>query len=75
MTSRLPLLSGREAARAFERAGYEYHHHSGSHVILYHRNGRHLSIPDHCEPGRGTLRKLVRQAGLSPGQFMELLAS
>ena len=69
---RLPLLSGREAARVFEKAGFEYHHHTGSHMIYYHPGGRHLSIPDHRELGRGILRKLVRQAGLSPREFDEL---
>ena len=71
--AQVPLLSGREAARAFERAGYDYHHHTGSHMIYYRPGGRHLSIPDHRELGRGILRKLIRQAGLSVEEFVELL--
>ena len=73
MTSRLPSLSGREAARGFEQAGFLYHHHTGSHMIYYHTTGRHLSIPDHRELGRGLLRKLIRQAGLSPAEFLRLI--
>jgi predicted RNA binding protein YcfA (HicA-like mRNA interferase family) len=42
--------------------------------MIYFResDGRHLSIPDHRELGRGILRKLVRQAGLTPEEFAEL---
>ena len=71
--AQVPRLSGREAARAFEHIGYTSHHHTGSHMIYYPPDGRHLSIPDHRELGRGILRKLIRQAGLSVGGFVELL--
>ncbi len=39
--------------------------------MIYFRDsdGRHLSIPDHRELGRGILRKLMRQAGLTPDEF------
>jgi len=71
---RLPLLSGREAARVFERAGFRFDHQRGSHMIYYRdEDGRHLSIPDHHELGRGLLRKLIKQAGLTPEEFLRLL--
>lgn len=70
---RLPLLSGREAARVFERAGFVFDHQRGSHMIYYRESdGRHLSIPDHRELGRGLLRKLIKQAGLTPVEFNRL---
>ena len=70
---RMPLLSGREAARVFERAGFVFDHQRGSHMIYYREaDGRHLSIPDHRQLGRGILRKLIRQAGLTPEQFVRL---
>ncbi|HYB74809.1 MAG TPA: type II toxin-antitoxin system HicA family toxin [Candidatus Sulfotelmatobacter sp.] len=68
----LPILSGREAARAFEKLGFTYHHHSGSHMIYYHPSGRHLSIPDHRELKRGLLRKLIRDAGITVETFLTL---
>jgi len=70
---RLPQVSGREAARIFERAGFVFDHQRGSHMIYYREaGGRHLSIPDHRELGRGLLRKLIKQAGLAPEEFARL---
>ncbi len=70
---RLPLISGREAARIFERAGFHFDHQRGSHMIYYREeDGRHLSIPDHRELGRGLLSKLIKQANLTPEEFLRL---
>jgi predicted RNA binding protein YcfA (HicA-like mRNA interferase family) len=70
---RLPLVSGRDAARVFERAGFVFDHQRGSHMIYYREaDGRHLSIPDHRELGRGLLRKLIKQAGFTPEEFVRL---
>lgn len=69
----LPVISGREAAKAFEKMGFIFHHQKGSHMILYHPNGRHLSIPDHKELDRGTLRALIRGAGVTVEEFVALL--
>ncbi len=70
---RLPVLSGREAARAFEKGDFVYDHHTGSHMIYYQPDGRHLSIPDHRELDRGTLRALIRKASLTVEDFLKLL--
>jgi len=69
----LPVISGREAVKAFEKAGFRFHHQRGSHIILYHANGRHLSVPDHKELDRGTLRALIRGAGITVEDFAKLL--
>jgi predicted RNA binding protein YcfA (HicA-like mRNA interferase family) len=71
--AKLPLISGREAAKTFEKAGFIYDHHTGSHMIYYHPDGHHLSIPDHRELDRGTLRRLIRDAGLTREEFLRLL--
>jgi predicted RNA binding protein YcfA (HicA-like mRNA interferase family) len=72
---KLPVVSGRDAVRAFERYGYEVHHQTGSHIILRRREApyRRLTVPDHHEIARGTLRSLIREAGLSVEAFCELL--
>jgi predicted RNA binding protein YcfA (HicA-like mRNA interferase family) len=72
---KLPLISGREAVRAFRKIGYEIDHQTGSHIILRHREPpyRRLSIPDHEELAKGTLRALIRQAGLTAEEFIDLL--
>jgi len=72
---KLPVVSGKEAVRAFEKAGYVFDHQSGSHIILRRPEppNRRLSIPNHKEIAKGTLRKLLRDAGLTVESFVELL--
>jgi predicted RNA binding protein YcfA (HicA-like mRNA interferase family) len=72
MTS-LPIISGREALKAFAKIGFTFHRQKGSHMILYHANGRHLSVPDHKELDRGTLRALIRGSGITVEEFLGLL--
>lgn len=71
---RLPVISGRELIRVFERAGWEVSRREGSHVILT-RAGMPvtLSVPDHREVRRGTLRSLIRKAGMTVDEFALLL--
>ncbi len=70
--SRQPVCSGAEAMKAFRKIGYELDHQTGSHMIVRHASGRRLSIPNHRELAKGTLRALIREAGLTPDQFRAL---
>jgi len=75
MGAKLPLLSGREVVRAFERDGWETARQRGSHIILVKAGSMAtLSVPDHREVARGTLRGLIREAGLTVEEF-SMLAS
>jgi predicted RNA binding protein YcfA (HicA-like mRNA interferase family) len=69
----LPVLSGREFVRVMEKLGYVLDHMRGSHMILVHPSRSRLSVPDHRELGRGLLRALIRDAGLSRDEFLELM--
>ena len=70
----LPVLSGREVARAFGRAGWQLARQRGSHMILVKDDHiATLSVPDHKEIARGTLRGLVRASGLTVDEFVKLL--
>ena len=71
---RLPVISGREAVHAFERAGWKVSRREGSHIIMS-KAGMPvtLSVPDHQEVRRGTLRSLIRNAGMSVEEFILLL--
>ena len=73
--SRLPVVSGREAVRAFERIGYVVDRQRGSHIQLRHPGppNRRLTVPDHKELARGLLRSLIRDAGLTVDEFVALL--
>ena len=72
---KLPSISGREVVKAFQRLGYEIDHQTGSHIILRHVKPpyRRLTVPSHKEVAKGTLRALIRQAGLTVKEFLELL--
>lgn len=69
----LPVVSGSEAVRRFERAGWFIARTRGSHVILAHPVARaRLSVPQHRELDRGLLRALIRLAGLTIEEFVSL---
>ena len=73
--TRLPVVSGRDIVRAMEKIGYELDRQRGSHMVLRQALPpfRRLTIPDHKEVAKGTLRAILRQAGLSVEQFIALL--
>ena len=69
----LPIISGDQFVKAMRKIGYNWDHTEGSHMILLHPSGRRLSVPRHPELGRGLLRALIRDAGLSREEFVNLL--
>jgi len=75
--SKLPVASGREAIKAFEKLGYVKLRQRGSHVRLLHKSNptRHkpLSIPLHPSLGSGLLRRLIRDSGISVEEFKHCL--
>ena len=64
---RLPVASGAGVVKAFVRAGWRVDRQKGSHVVAS------LSVPQHSELAPGTLRALIRAAGLSVEEFTALL--
>jgi predicted RNA binding protein YcfA (HicA-like mRNA interferase family) len=71
---KLGNISGKEAARAFEKAGWQRIGQVGSHLVLSKPNLRvNLSIPQHRELATGTLRALIRNAGMTVDEFTGLL--
>jgi predicted RNA binding protein YcfA (HicA-like mRNA interferase family) len=71
MGSVLPVLSGREVVSVFESFGWEFARQSSSHMILVKAGEiATLSVPDHREVAKGTLRSLIRTAGLTVGEFI-----
>jgi predicted RNA binding protein YcfA (HicA-like mRNA interferase family) len=72
---RLGNISGKDAAKAFEKAGWLARGQAGSHLMLTKAGIRaNLSIPLHSELSIGTLRSLIRAAGLTVDEFLELLS-
>ncbi len=70
--ARLPVISGDEFVSLMRKIGYVWDHTEGSHMILLHATGRRLSVPRQRELGRGLLRSLIRDAGLTREEFMRL---
>ena len=73
---RLRRVSGRETVQALERLGFEQARQRGSHVILKKRVAEGdvgCVVPLHRELAVGTLRSILRQAGVTPDEFMEAL--
>jgi predicted RNA binding protein YcfA (HicA-like mRNA interferase family) len=72
--TRLPVVSGRDFVRAMSKLGFIQDRQKGSHLILFRADPpTTLSVPDHRELDRGTLRSLLRQADVSPAELAELL--
>ena len=70
----LPVISGRDAVRAFEKAGWIVARQRGSHIVLIKPGVPvNLSIPDHRQLDRGLLRGQIRKAGMTVDEFVTLL--
>lgn len=71
--AKLPILSGREIVKIFEGLGWEKSRQSGSHIVMV-KPGHFatLSIPDHKEVAAGTLRSLIKAAGMTSDEFLRL---
>jgi predicted RNA binding protein YcfA (HicA-like mRNA interferase family) len=68
----VPVLRPREVVRIFQKFGWSVVRQSGSHLILT-KPGHiaTLSVPNHTEVARGTLRALISKAGLTIEEFVE----
>jgi len=71
----LPMLPAHRVIRVLEKAGFEVQRQTGSHVRLKHVDGRVVTVPAHGSQdiGRGLLRKILRDADITPTDFLALL--
>jgi predicted RNA binding protein YcfA (HicA-like mRNA interferase family) len=70
----LANISGKEAMKAFAKAGWQTVGQVGSHLVMTKPGQRaNLSIPQHRELSVGTLRALIRSAGMGVDDFLKLL--
>ncbi len=67
----LPVLSGQEVVRVFESFGWDVSRQRGSHIVMT-KEGElvTLSVPNHKEIAKGTLRSLIRAANLTVDEFV-----
>jgi predicted RNA binding protein YcfA (HicA-like mRNA interferase family) len=73
--NKLPVVSGKDVCKAMGKIGYSADHQTGSHIILRHSNPpfRRLTVPNHREIAKGTLRAIIKQAGLNVQEFCRLV--
>jgi predicted RNA binding protein YcfA (HicA-like mRNA interferase family) len=71
---KLPVISGRECVKALEKTGFYFKRQEGSHIVMRRDDPfAQVVVPNHKELDRGTLRVVIRQAGLSSNEFLKLL--
>jgi len=74
---KLPRLSGRRVVAALESLGFVRVRSRGSHVVMARSTpdtGRAVCVVQlHDEVAVGTLRGVLRQAGVSPDEFIAAL--
>jgi len=76
MHQKLPVLSGREVIKILKKVGFSPVRQKGSHIVLSKTDSkqrRGLVVPDHKEIDKGTLLEIIRQAGLTRQEFLQLL--
>ncbi|MFW6194863.1 MAG: type II toxin-antitoxin system HicA family toxin [Halobacteriota archaeon] len=72
--SKLPVVSGEKAIKAFTKAGWRFDRQTGSHVILRKEGSPvTLSVPLHKEIKKGLLRSLIKDAGMTVEEFLKYL--
>lgn len=73
---KLPIISGKDAVKAFGKLGYVTVRQTGSHIRMKHQSDSSknpLSIPTHKVIGKGLLRKLLRDAEITIDDLYNLL--
>jgi len=72
--TKLPRISGRDCVSALLKLGFQLKRQHGSQIILRRDVPfAQVVVPDHSELDTGTLRSILRQAGISPSEFSALL--
>lgn len=73
--SKLPVVSGKQTCKILEKIGFLVDHQTGSHIVLRNKRPpyRRLTIPNHKEIAKGTLRAIIRQAGITVEEFVKLM--
>ena len=64
--SKLPIISARDLLKILHKIGYDVDHQTGSHIILRNKDHPHrrITVLNHKEIARGTLRSIIKQSGL-----------
>jgi predicted RNA binding protein YcfA (HicA-like mRNA interferase family) len=74
--SSIPSISGAKVVKALQNAGFAVTRVNGSHHVMRHPDGRSVAVPVHAgrDIAKGTLRGILASVGISPDEFIKLLA-
>lgn len=74
--TRLPVVSGAQLIQVLQYCGWTVKRQKGSHVVLTKRGCRlTLSVPFHPELATGTLKGILKDAGLTVDDLLRLMES
>lgn len=75
MSPKIPSVRARDVIRCLEHLGFQKIRQKGSHVFFQHQDGRTTVVSVHPgeDIGKGLLRSILREAKISPEQFLENL--
>jgi predicted RNA binding protein YcfA (HicA-like mRNA interferase family) len=65
-------ISGSDTVKALRRLGFEVSRQEGSHIRMS-KGALHVTIPNHKTIAVGTLKNILRQAGVSVEEFVAQL--
>lgn len=73
--SKLSSAKSDEVIKVPEKLGFKKIRQSGSHAVFYHTDGRWTTVPIHKgkDIAKGTLHKILKDAGLSYEEFRKIL--
>ena len=74
---KLPVISGKEVVKALSKIGFKHERIKGSHAILNKQDKEKgkisLPVPLHKELAKGTLKSIMKQAGINLEDLLDLL--
>ena len=72
---KIPVASAIKVIKALSKIGYDVDHQTGSHIILRQREPPHrrVTVPNHKEIAKGTLKAIMEETGLTLDEFLTLL--
>jgi predicted RNA binding protein YcfA (HicA-like mRNA interferase family) len=75
MSRRLPTVTAKQIVAALKKAGFNEVNQKGSHLYLWHTGRKLLTgVPIHPgDVGRGLVKRILKQAGLTEDEFREFL--
>jgi len=72
---KMPQISGKEVIKKLHKLGFIATRQKGSHVRLEKRNSDKLiklTVPLHSELKKGTLKRIIKDAGLTLEEFEKI---